>query len=72
MKTSYDLIFDLLGFVTDPQPVWSVTQWRGTTGGYRLFGSDLNRHKAEKRAQLVARLFPEYSNPKVIDDTYGM
>jgi len=72
MQTSYELILDLLGVVTDPQPVWAVAQWRGTNGGYRFFGTDLNRHRAERRAQLVARLFPQYSTPKVVDDTYGM
>jgi hypothetical protein len=59
MFNSFDKIRELLALVTDETPQWEVSQYWGTDGGWRTFGTGLARAKAERRATLVARIIPE-------------
>jgi hypothetical protein len=42
-----------------------VRQWRGTVIGWRFFGKQKNYYDASRRAALVARIWPQYSTPKL-------
>lgn len=49
----------------EPQRLWTVHAFRGMEEPRRVFGSDLCKAEALKRAALVTRLFPEMASPRV-------
>jgi hypothetical protein len=42
-----------------------VDAFRGVSEPRRVFGRDMGKAQALKRAALVARIFPEYASPRV-------
>lgn len=49
----------------EPQRLWRVDAFRGMEEPRRVFGRDLCKAEALKRAHLVGRLFPEMASPRV-------
>jgi hypothetical protein len=49
----------------EPQRLWRVDAFRGVGEPRRVFGRDLGKAQALKRAALVGRLFPEMAAPRV-------
>jgi hypothetical protein len=49
----------------EPQRLWRVDAFRGVDEPRRVFGRDLGKAQALKRAALVGRLFPEMAAPRV-------
>lgn len=49
----------------EPQRLWRVDAFRGVDNDRRVFGTNLGKAQALKRAALVERLFPEMASPKV-------
>lgn len=49
----------------EPQRLWRVDAFRGMGNDRRVFGTNLGKAEALKRAALVSRLFPEMAAPRV-------
>jgi hypothetical protein len=49
----------------EPGRLWTVHAFRGVDEPRRVFGRDLGKAQALKRAALVGRLFPEMAAPRV-------
>lgn len=49
----------------EPARLWRVDAFRGMENDRRVFGRDLCKAEALKRAALVARIFPEMAAPRV-------
>lgn len=49
----------------EPARLWTVDRFEGMENPRRVFGRDMPKAEALKRAALVQRLFPERAAPKV-------
>lgn len=49
----------------EPARLWRVDRFEGMENPRRVFGRDMGKAAALKRAALVSRLFPEMAAPKV-------
>ena len=49
----------------EPARLWRVDAFRGVEEPRRVFGRDMGKAQALKRAALVGRLFPEMAAPRV-------
>lgn len=49
----------------EPARLWLVDRFEGVDNDRRVFGRDMPKAEALKRAALVQRLFPEMAAPRV-------
>jgi hypothetical protein len=49
----------------EPQRLWAVHRFEGMDNPRRVFGNNMGKAEALKRAALVGRLFPEMASPRV-------
>ena len=53
------------------QQYYTVAQWRGTEGGYRILGRGLSESAAISRIALASRLWPERARAKAHAEELG-
>ena len=49
----------------EPQRLYRVTRFQGVGNPRRVFGRDLPKAEALKRASLVSRIWPEMASPQL-------